>query len=98
MCPDYVCETVKVGALSTEVPRKMLGGSKLKTYSNFVALDELGQEIEKRCNDLHQRGYEVISIMPVIRGECDSISYYDGGAGWGYSVTEGAVITARRRG
>lgn len=44
--------------------------------------------IQNACNQLANESYEVISIMPLVRG-----SY---GAQSGFSFTHGAVITARK--
>ncbi|MES1927452.1 hypothetical protein [Salinisphaera sp. T31B1] len=59
--------------------------------------------IEDACNSMAEAGYEVISIMPIIRGAyswrergvSSVLAGLAGGYGYGYSYTDGAVITAR---
>lgn len=51
---------------------------------------ELANLIEETCNEHAERGYEVISIMPIVQGQHVVISN-DGG--WANSVTEGVIIT-----
>lgn len=51
---------------------------------------ELAQEIEDVCNDYDEKGYEVISIVPIIQGQHVVISS-DGS--WANSATEGVIIT-----
>lgn len=55
---------------------------------------ELAQEIEDVCNEHDEKGYEVISIVPVVQGQHVVISN-DGG--WGNSATEGVVITFKEK-
>lgn len=70
-----------------------------------IDLIQFGQMIEQACNNLDEAGYNVISIMPVTRG---NYQYKDGGGvlkkgtgsiqssfGFGYSVTDGMVIVGR---
>ena len=59
--------------------------------------------IEDACNTMAEAGYEVISIMPIIRGAyswrergvSSVLAGLAGGYGYGYSYTDGAVVPAR---
>jgi hypothetical protein len=68
--------------------------------STLVDMDALSGGIYKVCREIALAGYEVISIAPVVGG----VGNYHfpggkdgGGAGWGYSFTQGVIITAKRR-
>jgi hypothetical protein len=52
--------------------------------------EELAKKIEAKCNEYGEKGYEVISILPIIQGQHVVISN-DGG--WANSVTEGVIMT-----
>lgn len=76
-----------------------LMGEKETGLSAFVDMNALSNGIYEVCRDIVLRGYEVISITPVEAG----VGAYQfpggkvvGGAGWGYSFTQGVVITAKR--
>lgn len=74
---------------------------------------KLANDIAETCNELASTGYEVVSIVPLISGRAaeaaveaaqpvysrtykeDDTYYLDTGVG--YSVTDGVIITARRR-
>lgn len=62
-------------------------------------MNQLSQEIHKACRDLSLNGYEVVSITPGQSGVggYNFPSGRNGGAGWGYSYTQGVVITARKK-
>ena len=51
---------------------------------------ELAQEIESVCNAYDEKGYDVISIVPIIQGQ-HMVFSSDGS--WANSVTEGVIIT-----
>ncbi|MGL4607059.1 MAG: hypothetical protein ACRCU3_06290 [Eubacteriaceae bacterium] len=51
---------------------------------------ELAKEIEDTCNEYDQKGYSVLSILPIIQGQHVVVSN-DGG--WANSTTEGVIIT-----
>lgn len=55
---------------------------------------ELAKEIEDFCNAYEEKGYDLVSVMPVIQGQHIVISS-DGG--WANSTTEGAILTFRLR-
>lgn len=55
---------------------------------------ELAQEIEDLCNDNDEKGYDVVSIVPILQGEHVVIS--NDGA-WANSTTEGVIITFKAR-
>lgn len=77
-------------------------------YSDH-AVDEakLKDIIEDACNQLHDNGYDVISIMPYDQGNYGhKVNTYSGGTtdaswgwgyGYGYSFTRGAIITGKLR-
>ncbi|MGV8906128.1 MAG: hypothetical protein ACOH15_05980 [Acetobacterium sp.] len=56
--------------------------------------DELTQEIEDTCNTYDEKGYEVLSIVPIIQGQHVVVSN-DGG--WANSTTEGVIITFKEK-
>lgn len=70
-----------------------------------VDIENFGEMIEQACNELHDAGYEVFSITPVIRGnyqykenpgKIQKGSGYIGHAfGFGYSVTDGVVVLGK---
>ena len=66
-----------------------------------------GQDIEDACNQLHDQGYNVLSITPVVRG-AHQHQYSTGkqtkgtgpgafGFGYGFSLTDSVVILGRKR-
>ncbi len=65
----------------------------------YVDLDALSRNIDIACRELYIKGYEVISITQAISGVGANTILGRGtaGAGWGYSFTNGAVITAKKR-
>ncbi|MCY4530521.1 MAG: hypothetical protein OXD46_16030 [Chloroflexi bacterium] len=74
---------------------------------------KLADEIARSCTELENSGYEVFSILPLVSGRATEASmeaeqqvysrtYPKDGkhfvdTGVGYSVTDGVIITARRR-
>ena len=79
-----------------------LYASKRNTYNGeTIRVDggDLGQKIEDKCNDLHSKGYNVISILPLIKGGLysDTMRNGYGASGGGWSVTDGVIITAKLR-
>jgi hypothetical protein len=78
--------------------KKFLGrGMKLVDDPHQADIAELSAGIEAACNRLHEEGYDVISILPSVSGHSEKGPINQGGFGFGYSVTDGAIITARRR-
>jgi len=68
----------------------------------YVDVDSLSEKIDIACRELYIRGYEVISITQAISGVGANTIWGKGtdksaAAGWGYSFTNGAVITAKKR-
>jgi len=55
---------------------------------------ELAQEIEDACNGYEEKGYEVLTIVPIIQGQHLVISS-DGC--WSNSTTEGVIITFKEK-
>lgn len=60
----------------------------------FPELERLGADIEVACNILEEKGYAVISIVPIQQGHWTN----EGAAGFGYSTTQGVIITGRMNG
>jgi hypothetical protein len=54
----------------------------------IVDSDDLAQEIEKISNELLDKGYEIISIVPINSGTVSN--------GNGYYQTESIIITAKK--
>ncbi|MFN3912598.1 hypothetical protein [Hyphomonas sp.] len=94
---EYKSVWVRAGRLKKE-EKKLLGrGMKLVDDPQQADLLDLSAQIETACNRLHEEGYDVISILPSVSGHSEKGVVNQGGYGFGYSVTDGAVITARRR-
>ena len=94
---EYKSVFVRAGRLKKE-EKKMLGrGMKLVDDPQQADLSDLSSQIETACNRLHEEGYDVISILPSVGGHSEKGVVNQGGYGFGFSVTDGAVITARRR-
>lgn len=55
---------------------------------------ELTKEIDDSCNDYDEKGYDLFSITPISQGEHVVVSSH---GGWANSVTEGVIITFKRR-
>jgi len=75
-------------------------GQKETGLGAYVNLPALNDKIYEVCREASLNGYEVISITPVQSG----VGGYrfpggntTGGAGWGYSFTQGVTILAKRR-
>ncbi len=60
-------------------------------YHYYVEIEDLASEIQRVCNELYEDGYEVISVVPMIKG----ISGIAGDGGWGESVTDGVIILGK---
>ena len=54
----------------------------------FVDLAKLAADIERECNELEAEGFEILSIISLNQGHWNTLGY-------GYSTTQGVVITAR---
>lgn len=93
----YKTVWVRAGKLKKE-EKKLLGrGKKLVDDPHQVDIAELAALIETACNGLHEEGYDIISILPSVSGHSEKGVMSQGGYGFGFSITDGAVITARRR-
>lgn len=55
----------------------------------------LAQMCQDVCNQFDSEGYDIVSINEVVRGNTGSGSRISSDSGW--SMTQGFVITARRR-
>ena len=78
--------------LGTSEKETLLGGTVTKESPFWVDGVAFAAQTETACNQLDREGFEVVSITEVTRGS--SSSSVSGGPGW--SVTHGALITARR--
>ncbi len=87
----YVTRHIKVGASETEKKIPFIKNTRTVSDPHFVAREDLADGIAEVCNDLAEQGYEVISVFPTIGGVSKATTQ----SGYGYSVTDGAVITAR---
>jgi hypothetical protein len=88
-----------------EVIEKVPTGKHSDTYIN---IDDFARRMTDACNDLHEKGYDVIKITEVIEGRYNYAydkygTGFNGAAptcysyGYGYSVTDGVVILAKKR-
>lgn len=94
---EYKSVWVRTGRQKKE-EKKLLGrGTKLVDEPHQADISELAAAIETECNTLHAKGYDVISILPSVSGHSEKGAINQGGYGFGFSITDGAVITARRR-
>jgi hypothetical protein len=94
---QYKTVWVRAGRLKKE-EKKLLGrGKKLVDDPHQADIGELATLIETACNTLHEEGYDVISVLPSVSGHSEKGVMSQGGYGFGFSITDGAVITARRR-
>ncbi|ABI77400.1 conserved hypothetical protein [Hyphomonas neptunium ATCC 15444] len=93
----YKTVWVRAGKLKKE-EKKLLGrGKKLVDDPHQADIAELATLIETACNTLHEEGYDIISILPSVSGHSEKGVMSQGGYGFGFSITDGAVITARRK-
>ncbi|PHR91304.1 MAG: hypothetical protein COA69_12395 [Robiginitomaculum sp.] len=88
----YVTLWIKIGASATEKKIPFTKVMRTVVDPRFVAREDLADAIADACNELDAQGYDVISIMPTLRGEAK----VSGQSAYGYSVTDGALITAKR--
>ncbi|OZB17272.1 MAG: hypothetical protein B7X53_06765 [Hyphomonas sp. 34-62-18] len=94
---QYKTVWVRAGKQKKE-EKKLLGrGKKLVDDPHQADIAELATLIETACNSLHEEGYDIISILPSVSGHSEKGVMSQGGYGFGFSITDGAVITARRR-
>lgn len=95
--------TYWVQTLPNRDKKKVLGGLLGERDTNlaaFVDMEALSSGIYEICREISLKGYEVISVTPIEAG----LGAYQfpggkvvGGAGWGYSFTQGVIVTAKRR-
>lgn len=55
--------------------------------------EKFAVELEKCLNDLEAEGYDVVSIMAVSSGSSSNV----GTGGWGFSYTDGVLVTAKKK-
>ena len=72
----YITATIRVGNES-EDKVGFFGGDKKVTYEGQCAIGQLSNDINIRCNNMYEEGYDVISIIPITRGNWGGIN--DGG-------------------
>ncbi len=89
--PKYATRHIQVGASATEKKIPFIKNTRTVTDPHSVAREDLADAIAEVCNELDEQGYEVISVFPTIGGVSKATTH----SGYGYSVTDGAVITAR---
>lgn len=53
-----------------------------------VDSDDLAKELEEKCNELNQMGYEIFTLLPISSGNVVN--------GNGYYHTESIIIVARK--
>ncbi len=94
---EYRTLWVRTGRLKKEERRLIGRGAKLVDDPHQADIGGLAAKIEEACNRLHEEGYDVISILPSVSGHSEKGVMAQGGFGFGFSVTDGAVITGRRR-
>lgn len=87
----YITRSIQVGALESEKKIPFTKMTRNVADPHFVAAENLADAIANVCNELDALGYDVISILPTIRGESKATSH----SGYGYSVTDGVVITGK---
>lgn len=87
----YITRCIQVGASEAEKKIPFMKRTRSVSDPHFVASEDLADAIAATCNELDGLGYDVISILPIIRGESKATSH----SGYGYSVTDGVVITAK---
>ncbi len=90
MKDKYVTATIRVG-IESENKVGFFGGEKEITYIGQCAIGTLSDNINTTCNDMCEDGYDVISILPITRGSYGGI----GDSRYGFSVTDGVIITAK---
>jgi hypothetical protein len=73
--------------------KSLLGKVKKKRIVSNCRMDgeRLARDVQSTVDLLHEEGYEVIAVTPVTSG---NFSAWDKG-GFGYSFTEGVLVTAR---
>ena len=77
-----------------------------KFYDTHIDKARLAKDIQEACNKMHQLGYVLLSQSEVISGRyaykfVNDINFANryaatGGFGYGYSVTDGVVLTFRK--
>jgi hypothetical protein len=98
---------VKKGLFGTKaITVKKRRWVELNEYSeNRINGKRLSDDTQKILSELESSGYEVLNITPVISGNYSWKEYSsssrasgvaDTCASWGYSVTEGIMITAKK--
>lgn len=94
---EYRTVWVRAGRQKKEERRLLGRGTKLTEDPSQADISQLSDLIEAACNDLHSEGYDIISILPSVSGHAEKGVMNQGGYGFGYSITDGALITGRLR-
>lgn len=96
--PEYATFYVATNPLR-DLRSNFFGAVKDSNLASLVDLPELTKGISEVCRHIHIMGFEVISIIPAEAG-VGAYKFTNGqsaaGAGWGYSFTQGVVITAKK--
>jgi hypothetical protein len=86
--------------------------SHVKGHEHIVDGERLARDTEEALNRLERDGYELVSIVPVIGGRWNVERFDsrvtgtifksptiapDTSASWGYSMTDGVMIVAKKR-
>lgn len=95
MKPKYVTKSLQVGPETIEKNNWFGLGKKIKVSKKSSNREKLANDTETYANDMDAKGYDLISITPMIRGMTDAYSHDTVGAGW--SVTDGVIITFKLR-
>ena len=101
--PDYLAIVIHPPLDDVREPRAGIF-SRSDQGGATVDAEAYAREVNDACFDLSRRGYEVVSITPLISGHAgfqqDVSRWKDRsagwGAGWGYSYTDGMVLLARK--
>lgn len=92
----YKSVWVSVGAMKEEKKKLLGAGTKTSENPQYVDRPELASSIDAACETLADEGFEVFSIMPTVRGYSQAQLGAQSGYGYGYSVTDGAIVTGRK--
>lgn len=95
--PHYQTTLVRVEFRSGSQKKGLLRREEEVTYQNVIDKEKFATDIEVACNAFAQQGYSVISVVPLAEANYWTGGISHGGAGYGFSLTTGVVITAIRQ-
>ena len=95
--PEYLAFEVRMPLAEMREPKESFFTQKDAGGAN-VDVEAYAREIQTAGYELFRRGYEIVSITPLISGHAGLKHEHDyqAGWGWGYSFTEGVVVLARK--